>query len=48
MEFNFENYIIFCKDFKLKPSRFNNLLVFKKYCNGNYDIVFSIRGDYND
>lgn len=47
MEYNFSNYKLFCYDFNLKPCRFNNLKTFKEYCNGNYDIVFSIKGsDY--
>lgn len=48
MEYNFINYKLFCYDFNLKPSRYKNLLLFKEYCSGNYDIVFKIRGDYNE
>ena len=46
MEFTFKNYKLFCYDFKLKPNRFKNLKIFKEYCNGNYDIIFKIRGEY--
>ena len=46
MEFNFKNYNLFCYDFKLKPNIFKNLKIFKDYCNGNYDIIFKINGDY--
>ena len=40
MEFTFKNYKLFCYDFNLK--------LFKEYCNGNYDIIFKIKGDYNE
>ena len=46
MEFTFENYIRFCKDFKLKPSRYKNLIVFKEYCDGDVYVVLHIKGDY--
>ena len=46
MEFNFKNYKLICYDFNLKPSRYKNLLLFKEYCSGNFDIVFKIRGDF--
>jgi hypothetical protein len=46
MEFNFENYKQFCKDFKLKEDRYKNLKTFKQYCDGDYDIVLKIKGDY--
>ena len=42
MEYNFENYKLFCYDFNLKPSHWNSLMIFKEYCGGNYDIIFSI------
>lgn len=48
MEFNFKNYNLFCYVFKLIPSRYKNLKIFKEYCNGNYDIIFKIRGDCNE
>ena len=48
MEFNFKNYNLFCYDLNLIPSRYKNLKIFKEYCNGNYDIIFKIRGDYNE
>lgn len=46
MKFNFYNYKKFCRDFKLYACRYNNLKIFNKYCNGDYDIIFTIRGDY--
>ena len=46
MEFTFKNYKLFCYDFNLKPCRYKNLKIFKVYCNGNYDIIFKIKGDY--
>lgn len=46
MKYNFRNYKLFCYDFNLKPSRYKNLMLFKEYRSGNYDIVFKIRGDY--
>ena len=46
MKFNAHYYRIFCKDLKLKPCRFKNLKIFKEYCLGNYDIIFTIEGDY--
>ena len=46
MEFNFDNYIQFCKDFKLIPSRYKNLITFRLYCNGDFTILFNIKGDY--
>ena len=45
MEFTFKNYKLFCYDFNLIPSRYKNLMIFKEYCSGNYDIIFTIRGD---
>lgn len=48
MKFTFNNYKIFCKDFKLKQSYYKNLRIFKKYCDGNLDIIFNIKGDYNE
>lgn len=48
MDFTFKNYKLFCYDFNLIPSRYKNLKIFKEYCNGNYDIIFKIRGDYNE
>ena len=48
MEFTFKNYKLFCYDFNLKADRYKNLKTFKEYCNGNYDIIFKIRGDYNE
>ena len=46
MEFTFKNYKLFCYDFNLKPSRFENLIIFKEYCSGNYDVIFNIKGEY--
>ena len=48
MEYTFKNYKLFCYDFNLKPDRFTNLKIFKEYCNGNYDIIFSIGSDSNE
>lgn len=48
MEFTFKNYKLFCYDFNLKADRYKNLKIFKEYCSGNYDIIFKIRGDYNE
>lgn len=45
MKFNFRNYKIFCYDFNLKPCRYKNLQIFREYCNGNLDIIFTIKGD---
>jgi len=42
MDYNFKNYKKFCYDLHLKPCRFKNLLLFKKYCDGDYDVIFSI------
>lgn len=46
MKFNFKNYNLFCYDFRLKPCRYKNLEYFKKYCEGQFDIVFKIERDY--
>lgn len=42
MKFTFVNYIIFCNDFDLKPSHYKSLKIFKRYCDGDLDVVFSI------
>lgn len=41
-DFNFKSYLEFCKDFKLKASQFKNLLFFKRWCYGEYEIIFSL------
>ena len=43
MEFTFKDYIYFCTSLKLKPSQYKNLKIFKEYCNGNLDIIFTIK-----
>lgn len=48
MEFNFNNYKEFCNAFKIIASRFKNLMIFKEYCSGNLDIIFTIKGDYDE
>lgn len=45
MEYTFRNYKLFCYDFNLKADRYKNLKIFKEYCNGNYDIIFTIKAD---
>lgn len=42
MKFTFEDYKIFCNDFKLNPSYYKTLKIFKQYCNGNNEIVFGL------
>ena len=42
VKFTFEDYNLFCKDLKLKPSHYSTLKIFKEYINGNYDIIFKI------
>lgn len=46
MDFTFRNYKLFCYDFNLIPCRVKNLIYFRKYCDGDYDIIFKIKGDY--
>ena len=46
MDFTFRNYKLFCYDFNLIPCKFKNLLLFKSYCSGDYDVIFKIKGDY--
>lgn len=40
--FTFRNYKEFCNDFKLKECNFKNLKIFKIYCEGNYEVLFSL------
>lgn len=42
MAFTFKDYKLFCYDFNLKPSHYESLKIFKRYCEGDYDIVFSL------
>lgn len=42
MEFTFDNYKKFCNDFNIKPSYYESLKIFRKYCDGDYDVIFSI------
>lgn len=41
-DFNFITYLAFCKDFKLKASNYENLRFFKRWCYGEYEIIFNI------
>lgn len=42
MRFTFKDYKLFCYDFDLKPSHYESLKIFKRYCDGDLDVVFSI------
>lgn len=42
MEFTFDNYKKFCNDFNIKPSYYKSLKIFRKYCDGDFDVIFSI------
>lgn len=42
MKFTFKDYKLFCYDFNLKPNNYESLKIFKRYCDGDYDIVFSL------
>lgn len=42
MDYNFKNYKLFCYDFNLNPSYWSSLMIFKRYCEGDYDIIFSL------
>ena len=42
IEFTFKDYLMFCKDFKLNPSHYDSLIIFKTYCGGDFDVIFSI------
>lgn len=42
MKFTFNNYKLFCYDFDLKPSHYESLKIFRKYYDGDLDVVFSI------
>lgn len=42
MEFTFDNYKKFCNDFKLKPSHYESLKIFRRYYDGDYDVIFSL------
>lgn len=52
LKFNFRSYKVFCYDFKLNPSHYISLYIFKRYINGDYDIIFKIneilKGDSKD
>ena len=42
MQFNFRSYKLFCYDFKIKPSHYKSLQYFKRYINGDLDVIFEI------
>ena len=42
MQFNFRSYKLFCYDFKIKPCHYKSLQYFKRYINGDLDVVFEI------
>lgn len=46
MKFNFRSYKLFCYDFKLVPCRYKNLKYFRRYIDGDLDVIFEIKGDY--
>ena len=42
MQFNFRSYKLFCYDFKIKPSNYKSLQYFKRYIDGDLDVIFEI------
>lgn len=42
MDFTFEDYKLFCYDFNLKPSHYESLKIFRRYFDGDFDVIFSI------
>lgn len=42
MEFTFDNYKRFCNDLNIKTCYYTSLKIFRKYCDGDFDVIFSI------
>ena len=42
LKFNFRSYKIFCYDMKLNPSHYKSLQYFRRYIDGDLDIIFKI------
>lgn len=41
-DFNFITYLAFCKDFKLKANKYYTLKLFKRWCAGEFEIIFDL------